>query len=133
MEVAPPLRLDATEKLLGRGEQCDAWVATHREGLGFDTFTSGVFPRFAERASGCRVWDVDGNEYIDYILGFGTVILGHADQRVIAAVTRELATGTCISPLWRATQVELNGLLTSVITNADLVERSSTSGSTPTS
>jgi glutamate-1-semialdehyde aminotransferase len=126
VEVAPPLRLDATEKLLGRGEQCDAWVATHREGLDFDTFTSGVFPRFAERASGCRVWDVDGNEYIDFILG-------HADQRVIAAVTRELATGTCISPLWRATQVELNGLLTSVIPNADLVERSSTSGSTPTS
>jgi len=46
----------------------------------------GGKPFFAERAAGSRVWDVDGNEYIDYVGTWGPAILGHAHQPIIEAV-----------------------------------------------
>ncbi|MCG3197319.1 MAG: Glutamate-1-semialdehyde 2,1-aminomutase [bacterium] len=45
------------------------------------------------RGSGSHVWDADGNEYIDYILGMGPLILGHSPATVIEAVTRQLQDG----------------------------------------
>ncbi len=51
------------------------------------------FPLFFERAKGSRLWDVDGNEYIDYALGMGPVILGHAAAEVNEAIGRCLAEG----------------------------------------
>ncbi len=50
----------------------------------------GGSPLFIERGEGSRVWDADGNEYIDYVLSWGPLILGHAHPRVVAAV-REAA------------------------------------------
>lgn len=46
-----------------------------------------------ERARGCRVWDVAGTEYIDYVCGFGSILLGHADPRVNEAVQDALTRG----------------------------------------
>ena len=43
---------------------------------------------FVARAKGSHIWDVDGNEYIDYRMGFGPVILGHSDPRIHEAVHR---------------------------------------------
>src|SRR5213596_2323741 len=55
----------------------------------------GAEPFFVERAQGARVWDVDGNEYIDYVGSWGPAILGHAPAVVVDAV-RE-ATGRGLS------------------------------------
>jgi glutamate-1-semialdehyde 2,1-aminomutase len=55
----------------------------------------GGTPRFIVRADGCRLIDADGREYIDYICGYGPLILGHAHPQVIEAVTRALRDGTC--------------------------------------
>src|SRR5215210_7559062 len=46
------------------------------------------------RGQGCRVWDVDGREYLDFVLGSGPMILGHAHPAVIEAVSRQLGLGT---------------------------------------
>jgi glutamate-1-semialdehyde 2,1-aminomutase len=54
----------------------------------------GGEPRFIERGAGCRVWDADGNEYIDYVGSWGPLILGHADPGVLQAVGDALARGT---------------------------------------
>lgn len=54
----------------------------------------GGTPRFIARASGCRMWDVDGNELIDYIGSWGPMIVGHAHPEVIAAVADALGRGT---------------------------------------
>ena len=43
---------------------------------------SGVSPKLLMRASGCNVWDVDGNEYIDYMMALGPNILGYADKEI---------------------------------------------------
>ena len=46
------------------------------------------------RGSGSRVWDVSGNEYIDYVLGSGPMLIGHAHPRVVEAVEEQLSKGT---------------------------------------
>lgn len=50
-------------------------------------------PPFIDRGEGCHVWDLDGNEYIEYGMGLRAVTLGHAFPGVIRAVGRELAHG----------------------------------------
>ncbi|MGD5570957.1 aminotransferase class III-fold pyridoxal phosphate-dependent enzyme, partial [Xanthomonas citri pv. citri] len=52
------------------------------------------FPIYAARGSGCRVWDVDGNEYIDCINNFTSLIHGHAHPALIEAATKQLALGS---------------------------------------
>jgi glutamate-1-semialdehyde 2,1-aminomutase len=54
----------------------------------------GGTPRFLERGKGCRVWDADGNEYVDYVGSWGPLILGHADPGVLRAVRAAMARGT---------------------------------------
>ena len=54
----------------------------------------GGDPFFVERASGCRMWDVEGREYIDYVLSWGPLILGHAHPEVVKAISRAALDGT---------------------------------------
>jgi glutamate-1-semialdehyde 2,1-aminomutase len=54
----------------------------------------GGQPFFVNRAKGARVWDVDGNEYIDYVGTWGPAILGHAHPRIIEAVRTAAQHGT---------------------------------------
>ncbi len=54
----------------------------------------GGEPFFVSRAEGSRLWDVDGNEYIDYVLSWGPLILGHAHPAVVSAVTAAARSGT---------------------------------------
>ena len=57
----------------------------------------GVSPVYAARAQGARFWDVDGFEYIDWISGIGSIILGYADPVVDEAVREQISTGTVYS------------------------------------
>ena len=54
----------------------------------------GGQPFFVERAAGARIWDVDGNEYIDYVGTWGPAILGHAHPAIIEAVKGAADRGT---------------------------------------
>jgi len=54
----------------------------------------GGVPRFIERGKGCRLWDVDGVEYIDYVGSWGPLILGHAHPAVLKAMREVAARGT---------------------------------------
>jgi glutamate-1-semialdehyde 2,1-aminomutase len=54
----------------------------------------GGQPRFIERAKGARLYDVDGNAYIDYVLSWGPMILGHASPAVIGAIKKAAGRGT---------------------------------------
>lgn len=53
-------------------------------------FQHNPYPTYIQRASGCRIWDVDGNEYVDYVNNFGPLILGHANPEVMEAVRHQL-------------------------------------------
>jgi glutamate-1-semialdehyde 2,1-aminomutase len=72
--------------------------------LGSQTFSKsktqypfGVSPYFIQRGDGCRVWDVDGNEYIDFINSLAAITLGYNDPDVTAAVSRQLRDGVIFS------------------------------------
>lgn len=54
----------------------------------------GDVPRFMARGAGCRIWDVDGNEYIDYVMSWGPLIHGHAYPPVVEAVAEAASCGT---------------------------------------
>jgi len=54
----------------------------------------GGQPLFIDRGQGAYLYDVDGNKYIDYVLSWGPLILGHAHPRVVAALTEAAARGT---------------------------------------
>lgn len=54
-------------------------------------------PRLYARGEGCRVWDVDGNEYIDFMCGYGPNLLGMGEPRVEAAAARQRALGDSFS------------------------------------
>jgi len=52
------------------------------------------YPIFVDRAQGSKIYDVDGNEYIDYLLALGPTILGNANPRIIDFVAEEMKKGT---------------------------------------
>src|ERR1051325_12240352 len=54
----------------------------------------GGQPRFIKRAKGSRLYDVDGNAYIDYVLSWGPLILGHAHPEVVEATIAAIRNGT---------------------------------------
>ncbi|SHF64907.1 glutamate-1-semialdehyde 2,1-aminomutase [Ornithinibacillus halophilus] len=54
----------------------------------------GMSPIFMESGKGSKIYDIDGNEYIDYVLSWGPLILGHADDRVVSKLQEVAAKGT---------------------------------------
>jgi len=54
----------------------------------------GVSPIFIERAKGSKIFDEDGNEYIDYVGSWGPMILGHAHPKIVAALKKAISKGT---------------------------------------
>ena len=80
----------------------------------------GVSPIYAERAKGCRIWDVDGNEYIDWTSAVGPVILGYADEVVDAAVRAQIDRGTIYS-IVQESAVELAEELVRIVPSAEMV------------
>ncbi|QTM99981.1 glutamate-1-semialdehyde 2,1-aminomutase [Sediminibacillus dalangtanensis] len=54
----------------------------------------GMNPLFMERGKGSKIWDIDGNEYIDYVLSWGPLILGHANERVVNRLKEVTELGT---------------------------------------
>ncbi len=83
-------------------------------------YVQGIAPKYLQKGKGCRVWDVDGNEYIDYPMGLGAVILGHSYPRVNEAIRKQMEDGMSFS-LMHPLEVELAELLTTVIPWADMV------------
>ena len=67
-------------------------------------------PLFIERAKGSRVWDVEGNEYIDYTMGWGSTILGHADDRIQEAIRQRLDCGAVL-PFPHPLEMEVSRML----------------------
>lgn len=54
-------------------------------------------PLFFERGKGSKLWDVDGNEYVDYVMGMGPNLFGHAPDFILEAVTRDIQNGFCFA------------------------------------
>ena len=92
----------------------------HTYSKGDDQFPQ-LAPGFLVRALGSRTWDVDGNEFVDWAMGLRSVILGHADAGVLAAIKAALDGGsnfTRPSPI----ELEVAELLHANIASAEMVK-----------
>jgi glutamate-1-semialdehyde 2,1-aminomutase len=83
-----------------------------------DFLLPGHSPYYAQRAQGGRTWDVDGNEYLDLLCGYGPILLGHNHPQVEEAVQRQMARGNCFNQPGEA-MVELAECLVARVPGAD--------------
>lgn len=87
---------EASERMLERARRTVP-LGAQTFSKSYTQFPHGVSPYFADRAEGARVWDVDGNVYLDFINGLLAITLGHAHPRVLEAVTEQMRLGTIYS------------------------------------
>ncbi len=113
------LRLDRSLALKAKAEQLIP-SCSQTFSKGPSQFVQGASPVFVSRGQGSHVWDVDGNEYIDYAMALGPVILGHNESAVTEAVTRQLQDGVAFS-LPHPLEVEVAELLNDIIPCAEMV------------
>src|SRR5918996_5536475 len=88
-------------------------------------FSKRVAPKYLARGQGAHVWDVDGNEYLDYNMGIGPLILGYCHPAVDEAIERQLKNGITFS-LMHPLEVELAELMRDCIPHAESVRFSKT-------
>jgi glutamate-1-semialdehyde 2,1-aminomutase len=112
-------RFDKSEEFLRRAERVIP--------LGSQTFSKsrtqypyGASPYFITRAKGSRCWDLDGNEYVDFVNSLASITLGYGDPDVNAAVTRQLEDGVIFS-LPHPVEAEVAELICDMVPCAEMV------------
>ena len=83
----------------------------------------GVAPKYLQRGKGSHVWDVDGNEYLDYLMGIGPLSLGYAYDKVDNAIKEQLKDGITFS-LMHPLEVEVAELINKIVPNAESIRYS---------
>ena len=113
------MRYKESEAYLERAEQVIP--------LGSQTFSKsktqfpfGASPYFIERGKGSKVWDIDGNQYLDFINGLTAVTLGYQDEDVDRAVRRQIENGVTFS-LSHRLEAEVAELIVSMVPCAEMV------------
>ncbi len=81
-------------------------------------YVNGVAPKYLKKGKGSHVWDVDGNEYIDYNMAIGPVSLGYGYDKVDNAIVNQLKDGITFS-LMHELEVEFSELIHKIIPNAE--------------
>src|SRR5262245_42539785 len=124
MEEPAPIR--DREDVVRTGE----WMSQARRVLaygGLDGVVSrplyhdeGLFPQFASAASGCELFDSTGQSFVDWVNGWGAVLLGHRRPEVEDAIRSQLAAGPTLS-LMHPVEVEVATELTRMIPCAEMV------------
>ncbi len=96
-----------------------ATLADNRATAGFRMLWKEMqYPLVADRASGSRLWDVDGNEYVDITMGFGALLFGHTPSFIVDAVQTQLERG-----LQLGTQSQFSGKAAALVCELTGVER----------
>jgi glutamate-1-semialdehyde 2,1-aminomutase len=85
----------------------------------------GKYPIFMERGRGARIYDVDGNEYIDWMMAFGALPLGHAHPEIVEAITEAASTGAHFATA-TPVEVEIAEMIQKIVPNAERVRFANT-------
>jgi len=85
-----------------------------------ERYVAGKWPAYWDRALGCRVWDIDGNEYVDYVMALGPIILGYSHPAVDEAIREQLGRG-CLTSLQSPLEVDVAEKLVQHIPCAEMV------------
>lgn len=116
-----PDRLDVSEsmELWSRAEELIAG-GSQTNSKRPSAYAPGAYPVYVERSQGCRVWDVDGNEYIDYVSALGPITLGYCYPAVDEAIREQLSRGI-IWGLLTPLEVECAELLCEMVPCCEMV------------
>jgi glutamate-1-semialdehyde aminotransferase len=88
-------------------------------------YINGAAPKYLQKGKGSHVWDVDGNEYIDFQMGVGPISLGYAYPQVDNAIREQLNDGIAFSQM-HPLEVDVAELIRKVVPNAEMVRYSKT-------
>jgi glutamate-1-semialdehyde 2,1-aminomutase len=80
----------------------------------------GIDPPFIGRAEGCFLWDVEGNQYVDYVCSWGPMILGHGHPEVVEALEGRVSKGTSYGAPTEL-EVEMAETITEMVPSIDMV------------
>ncbi|HEY1309145.1 MAG TPA: aminotransferase class III-fold pyridoxal phosphate-dependent enzyme [Vicinamibacterales bacterium] len=127
-EVAP---LERVLPVIARSEEwyhratglIPAYTQTLAKGPG--QYVAGVAPKYLQRGKGSHVWDVDGNEFIDFSMAIGPLSLGYAYDAVDRAIRDQLEDGIAFS-MMHPLEVEVAELIRDTVPNAEMVRYSKT-------
>ncbi len=113
-----PYNIETSKAMLARSDEiivrgCQGHKRSH------DMLALG-YPVFTQRAVGARFWDVDENEYLDYLMGFGPILLGYNDPMVNEAIQRQMQAGTIYSTA-HPKELEVAELLIDLIPAAEML------------
>jgi glutamate-1-semialdehyde 2,1-aminomutase len=86
----------ATSRLMDEAFAKNSWFSFPSQGISWST-THHRYPLFAREAKGCRITDLEGRQYIDYVMGWGCALLGYANDRVQRAVGESLGSAGILS------------------------------------
>ena len=84
-------------------------------------FPDGGAPKVLQKQKGCHVWDVDGNKFVDMVMGCGPVTLGHCDRRIDKAIKSQLNKGILFSML-NTLEINLAEQIVKTIPSAEMVK-----------
>ncbi len=97
MSMPPKVRAEIS-KFLERTKRSEEIYEEAKEYIPFGVNSnyrySEPYPIYVSRAQGTRIWDVDGNEYIDYFMGYGVLTAGHSHPRLVEVITEKIKNGT---------------------------------------
>ena len=85
----------------------------------------GKYPIFMERGCGSRIYDVDANEYIDWMMAFGALPLGHAHPEIVEAITEAASTGAHFATA-TPIEIEVADAIQKIVPNAERVRFANT-------
>ena len=119
VKVDAPSRVRNSMQLYDRAKQLIAG-RTHLFGRRAEMQAYGVSPIYSDRQVAGHFWDVDGHEYIDFNLGAGAVLLGHAYPAVVRAVQEQAERGTGLS-INHPLEIETAELLSAIVPCAEMV------------
>ncbi|MCX7876777.1 MAG: aminotransferase class III-fold pyridoxal phosphate-dependent enzyme [Melioribacteraceae bacterium] len=88
-------------------------------------WVKGIAPKYLLKGKGSHVWDVDGNEYIDYMMAVGPLSLGYAYDKVDEAIRKQLEDGITFS-MMHPLEVEVAEMINKIIPNAEMIRYSKT-------
>ena len=114
------MNLDKSKKLLEKSRELIPGL-TQTFSRASSSFVEGVYPVYAQKAQGAYFWDVDGNEFLDYLMALGPITLGYNYKKVNDSVINQLNDGILFS-LPHPLELELSELLCKLIPNVEMVK-----------
>lgn len=108
-------------------KRSEGLIPAHTQTLakGPTQWVKGVAPKYLNKGKGSHVWDVDGNEYIDYMMGIGPIVLGYCYKPIDDAIKQQLEDGITFS-LMHPLEVEVAELIRDTVPNTESVRYSKT-------